>query len=68
MIAILTLEAKITGGTAYDGLDRFAARKKILADLQRKIFWYRKNPTSCAFRAPAAPASSSSRCSPTSGS
>jgi valyl-tRNA synthetase len=34
MIQILTLEAKITGGTAYDGLDRFAARKKILSDLQ----------------------------------
>jgi len=33
MIQILTLEAKVTGGTAYDGLDRFAARKKILLDL-----------------------------------
>jgi valyl-tRNA synthetase len=33
-IPILTLEATITGGTPYDGLDRFVARKKILADLQ----------------------------------
>jgi valyl-tRNA synthetase len=33
MIPILTLEAKVTGGTPYDGLDRFAARKKVLADL-----------------------------------
>jgi valyl-tRNA synthetase len=36
LIPILTLEAKVTGGTAYDGLDRFAARKKVLADLQEK--------------------------------
>jgi valyl-tRNA synthetase len=34
MIPILTLEAKVTGGTAYDGLDRFAARKKVLEDLK----------------------------------
>jgi valyl-tRNA synthetase len=34
MISMLTLEAKVTGGTPYDGLDRFAARKKVLADLQ----------------------------------
>ncbi|MEK6244120.1 MAG: valine--tRNA ligase [Pseudomonadota bacterium] len=34
LIQILTLEAKITGGTAYDGLDRFEARKKVLADLK----------------------------------
>ncbi len=34
LIQILTLEAKVTGGTAYDGLDRFEARKKVLADLK----------------------------------
>ena len=34
MLPILTLQAKVTGGTPYDGLDRFEARKKILADLQ----------------------------------
>jgi valyl-tRNA synthetase len=33
-IEILTLEAKIQGGTKYDGLDRFEARKKVLADLE----------------------------------
>jgi valyl-tRNA synthetase len=34
LIQILTLEARVTGGTAYDGLDRFEARKKVLADLK----------------------------------
>jgi len=34
LVQILTLEAKLTGGTAYDGLDRFEARKKVLADLK----------------------------------
>jgi valyl-tRNA synthetase len=36
MIPILTLAAKITGGTPYDGMDRFDARRKILADLKEK--------------------------------
>jgi valyl-tRNA synthetase len=44
MIAILTLEASITGGTAYDGLDRFAARKKILSDLQDKNLLVSEKP------------------------
>ena len=44
MIPILTLEAKVTGGTAYDGLDRFAARKKILADLQEKNLLVSEKP------------------------
>jgi valyl-tRNA synthetase len=44
MIAILTLEAKVTGGTAYDGLDRFAARKKVLADLQEKSLLVSEKP------------------------
>ncbi len=35
-VGILTLEAKITGGTAYDGLDRFAARERIVADLRAR--------------------------------
>ncbi|MEW6689795.1 MAG: valine--tRNA ligase [Pseudomonadota bacterium] len=35
MIPILTLEAKVTGGTPYDGLDRFAARERVLADLKK---------------------------------
>ncbi|MCC6212150.1 MAG: valine--tRNA ligase, partial [Burkholderiales bacterium] len=34
MPSILTLEGKITGGTRYDGLDRFDARAKVLADLR----------------------------------
>ena len=34
LLSILTLEGKVTGGTAYDGLDRFEARKKVLADLK----------------------------------
>ncbi len=34
LIQVLTLEAKVTGGTAYDGLDRFEARRKVLADLK----------------------------------
>ena len=44
LIPILTLEAKVTGGTAYDGLDRFAARKKILADLQEKNLLVSEKP------------------------
>jgi len=44
MIQILTLDAKITGGTAYDGLDRFAARKKILADLQKENLLVSEKP------------------------
>jgi valyl-tRNA synthetase len=44
LISILTLEAKITGGTAYDGLDRFAARKKILSDLQEKNLLVSEKP------------------------
>ena len=34
LIQVLTLDARVTGGTAYDGLDRFEARKKVLADLK----------------------------------
>ena len=34
LLPILTLQATITGGTPYDGLDRFAARKQILSDLR----------------------------------
>ncbi|HEX5091311.1 MAG TPA: valine--tRNA ligase, partial [Burkholderiales bacterium] len=33
-IEMLTLDAKVKGGTAYDGLDRFEARKRVLADLK----------------------------------
>ncbi|MFY9316034.1 MAG: valine--tRNA ligase [Burkholderiales bacterium] len=44
MIPILTLEAKVTGGTAYDGLDRFAARKQILADLQKAALLVSEKP------------------------
>ncbi len=44
MIAILTLEAKVAGGTAYDGLDRFAARKMVLADLQEKNLLVSEKP------------------------
>jgi len=33
-VEMLTLEAKVKGGTAYDGLDRFEARKRVLADLK----------------------------------
>ncbi|HEY8068422.1 MAG TPA: valine--tRNA ligase [Burkholderiales bacterium] len=44
LIPILTLEAKVTGGTAYDGLDRFAARKKVLADLQEKNLLVSEKP------------------------
>jgi valyl-tRNA synthetase len=44
LLPILTLEAKITGGTAYDGLDRFAARKKILADLRSESLLVSEKP------------------------
>jgi len=44
MVSILTLEAKITGGTGYDGMDRFAARKKILADLKEKDLLVSEKP------------------------
>jgi len=33
-IEILTLEAKIKGGTRYDGLERFEARARVLEDLR----------------------------------
>jgi valyl-tRNA synthetase len=44
MIGILTLEAKVTGGTSYDGLDRFAARKKVLSDLQEQNLLVSEKP------------------------
>jgi valyl-tRNA synthetase len=44
LIPILTLEARVTGGTAYDGLDRFSARKKILSDLQEKNLLVSEKP------------------------
>ena len=44
LIPILTLEAKVTGGTPYDGLDRFAARKRMLADLQEKNLLLSEKP------------------------
>ena len=33
-VEMLTLEAKVKGGTPYDGLERFEARKRVLADLK----------------------------------
>jgi valyl-tRNA synthetase len=44
MISVLTLDAKVTGGTAYDGLDRFVARKQILADLKNKDLLVSEKP------------------------
>jgi valyl-tRNA synthetase len=44
MVQILTLEGKITGGTAYDGLDRFAARKQVLSDLQKENLLVSEKP------------------------
>jgi valyl-tRNA synthetase len=44
LISMLTLEAKVTGGTRYDGLDRFAARKKILADLKEQNLLVSEKP------------------------
>ncbi|MGH8688687.1 MAG: valine--tRNA ligase [Burkholderiales bacterium] len=35
-IEMLTLDAKVKGGTAYDGLDRFDARERVLEDLKRQ--------------------------------
>ena len=43
LIQILTLEAKIKG-TAYDGLDRFAARKRILSDLKENNYLVSEKP------------------------
>jgi len=34
LVQILTLEGRITGGTPYDGLERFEARERVLADLR----------------------------------
>jgi len=42
-IAILTLDAKIKG-TSYDGLDRFDARKKVLADLKAQNLLVSEKP------------------------
>jgi len=44
LVQILTLEAKITGGTAYDGLDRFEARNKVLIDLKAQDFLVSEKP------------------------
>jgi valyl-tRNA synthetase len=44
MIPMLTLQAKVTGGTPYDGMDRFAARKRILADLQKEDLLVSEKP------------------------
>jgi valyl-tRNA synthetase len=44
MIPILTLAAKITGGTPYDGMDRFEARQKVLADLKEKNLLVSEKP------------------------
>jgi len=44
LIQILTLEAKVTGGTAYDGLDRFEARRKVLADLKAQNLLVSEKP------------------------
>ena len=44
VIPILTLEAKITGGTPYDGLDRFEARKQVLADLKARDLLVSEKP------------------------
>ena len=43
LIQILTLEAKIKG-TAYAGLERFEARKKILADLKAQDYLVAEKP------------------------
>jgi valyl-tRNA synthetase len=43
-VEILTLEAKIQGGTKYDGLDRFEARKKVLADLKSQDLLVSEKP------------------------
>ena len=43
LIQILTLEAKIKG-TAYEGLDRFEARKKVLNDLKAQGFLISEKP------------------------
>jgi len=42
-IEILTLDAKIKG-TSYDGLDRFEARKKVLADLKAQNLLVSEKP------------------------
>jgi valyl-tRNA synthetase len=36
LVQILTLQARIAGGTAYDGLDRFEARERVIADLKAR--------------------------------
>ncbi|MDW8469168.1 MAG: valine--tRNA ligase [Burkholderiales bacterium] len=36
LVQIMDLEGKITGGTCYDGLDRFEARKRIVEDLRAR--------------------------------
>ena len=44
LIQILTLEATVTGGTAYDGLERFEARKRVLNDLTAQEFLVSEKP------------------------
>jgi valyl-tRNA synthetase len=43
-IEILTLDAKIKGTTKYDGLDRFDARAKVLADLKAQNLLVSEKP------------------------
>ena len=44
LIPILTLQAKVTGGTAYDGLERFEARERVLNDLKAHDFLVSEKP------------------------
>jgi valyl-tRNA synthetase len=48
MIGVLTLDAKVNDNApaAYRGLDRFVARKAVVADLEAKACWSRPRSTS----------------------
>ena len=64
-INILTLDAKINDNAPakYRGLDRFEARKQVVADLEAQgLLANRSSRTGSWCRAATAPASSSSRC------
>ena len=64
MIVIMTLDAKMNDNAPekYRGMDRYAARKAVVADLEAQDFWSRSLRTNIRFRSAIARASSSNRC------
>ncbi len=64
VLSIFNLDATVNDNAPakYRGLDRYAARKAVLADLQAPVSSCRKSRTGWSCRAAGAPAKSSSRC------